>query len=100
MVSLELPGRVAVVTGAGSGIGFATCKRFLELGATVVMCVHDQNRSKPAIDVLTELYPTNLSAFACDIRNYDEITKFIKDVYGKYKRADILLIMQEFLKII
>jgi NAD(P)-dependent dehydrogenase (short-subunit alcohol dehydrogenase family) len=30
MVSLELSEKVAVVTGAGSGIGFATCRRFLE----------------------------------------------------------------------
>lgn len=91
MFSLELTGRIAVVTGAGSEIGFVTCKRFLELGASVVMCVHDQGRSKLAVDALTKSYPDNLSAFACDVGNYDEIVRFVRDVYEKHKRVDILV---------
>ena len=91
MSSLDLSGRIAVVTGAGSGIGLATCKRFLELGASVVMCVHDQDRSKPAIDALRELYPDALFAFTCDVGSYDEIAKFVKDVYVQHKRVDVLI---------
>ena len=91
MLSLDLSGKTAVVTGAGSGIGFATCKRFLELGASVVMCVHDRTRSKPTIDALAESHPNKLSAFACNVGNYDEIASLVRDVYARHKRVDILI---------
>ena len=41
MTSPDLSGKIAVVTGAGSGIGLATVHCFLEHGAFVVMGVHD-----------------------------------------------------------
>ena len=37
MNMFSLNGKVAVVTGAGSGLGYATAKRFKEAGARVVM---------------------------------------------------------------
>jgi NAD(P)-dependent dehydrogenase (short-subunit alcohol dehydrogenase family) len=35
-MELDLTGRIAVVTGAGSGIGLATCRRLVQEGAIVV----------------------------------------------------------------
>lgn len=91
MLSFELSDKIAVVTGAGDGIGLATCKRFLELGAFVVMCVHDADRSKPVTEALRNSYPDKVSSFACNIDNYDDINGFVKNVYVDYKRVDVLV---------
>jgi NAD(P)-dependent dehydrogenase (short-subunit alcohol dehydrogenase family) len=46
----RLADRVAVVTGAGSGIGLATARRFAEEGARVVCADHDEQAGKAAAD--------------------------------------------------
>jgi len=43
-VNLELTGRVAVVTGGTSGIGFSTVGRLLDEGASVAFCARDAER--------------------------------------------------------
>lgn len=88
---LDFNGKTAVVTGAGSGIGFATCKRLLEFGASVVMCVHDRNRSAAAIEALAKLHSDKLTDYACDVGNHDEIAILVKDVYARHRRIDILI---------
>ena len=43
----DLSGRRAVVTGASSGIGFATALGLAAAGATVVLAVRDQSAGTP-----------------------------------------------------
>ena len=45
-------GRVAVVTGANKGIGFALVKRLAELGLTVVLTSRDVGMGKAAVESL------------------------------------------------
>ena len=49
-MSKRLQGKVAFISGGGSGIGAATALRFAQEGATVVLC----GRGRPALDALVE----------------------------------------------
>ena len=91
MTSLDLSGKIAVVTGAGSGIGLATCELFLEHGAFVIMGVRDQSRSGQFTDELMSSHADNILVHTCDIASYDEIDKFVREIYVRHKRVDVLV---------
>ena len=55
MSSGRIQGKACVVTGAGGGIGSATCKRFAQEGAIGVVCADiDEESAKAVADEINE----------------------------------------------
>lgn len=54
-VQVDLSGRCFIVTGANSGLGFATTRALLERGASVTMVCRDPERAERALDALGAL---------------------------------------------
>jgi NAD(P)-dependent dehydrogenase (short-subunit alcohol dehydrogenase family) len=79
----RLAGRVAVVTGAGSGIGYATAKRLASEGAKVV--VVDMN-PESGNAVAKEIGGTFVSA---DVTKEKEVENMYKVAFDTYGRIDI-----------
>jgi NAD(P)-dependent dehydrogenase (short-subunit alcohol dehydrogenase family) len=79
----RLAGKVAVVTGAGSGIGLATVRRFAAEGATVVCVdVDAEAGEKAAAEV-------GGSAVAVDVTDEDGVRALFDDTVERYGRVDI-----------
>jgi citronellol/citronellal dehydrogenase len=72
-------GHVAVVTGGGSGIGFAIARTLCELGAKVAICGRDAEKLGRARALFAERGWAVL-AEKCDIRQVDEIAAFVARV--------------------
>ena len=82
-MSKRLEGRVAVITGAGSGIGKATALRFAAEGAKVVV-VHTNPESGQAIaDEVKGIY------VKADVTNQSEVANMYKVAFDTYGRIDI-----------
>jgi len=84
-----LEGRVAIVTGASSGAGHGTARRFAEEGAIVVATA----RRKDRLDALVKDIEANggqALAIACDIYNRDEIHNVVDTTIAKFGKVDIL----------
>jgi citronellol/citronellal dehydrogenase len=83
-------GRVAVVTGGGTGIGRATAFELARTGASVAIC---GRRPEPLDDARSVLAATGADVLAmpCDVREPDEVATFLDAVDERFGRVDILV---------
>jgi NAD(P)-dependent dehydrogenase (short-subunit alcohol dehydrogenase family) len=79
----RLTGRVAVVTGAGSGIGRATARRFASEGARVVAVDLDPATGQAAADEVGGTF------VACDVAEEAQVAALYEQVNELYGRVDI-----------
>jgi citronellol/citronellal dehydrogenase len=83
-------GHVAVVTGGGSGIGFAIVRTLCELGAKVAICGRDEEKLGRARALLSER-GWAVHAAKCDIRQVDEIAAFVAGVRDALGEVSVLV---------
>jgi NAD(P)-dependent dehydrogenase (short-subunit alcohol dehydrogenase family) len=85
-----LKGKVALVTGGGTGIGFEMCKRFGSLGASICIIGRRENVLEKAVE---ELRKSGISAeyHRCDVRNPAEIKESVDYFMQKFSHIDILV---------
>ena len=87
----KLNGKTAIVTGANSGMGFATVKALAEAGASVIMLCRSSERGKEALDKLKAQGNYSLDLILCDLGDYSSIRAFAAEVKSKYDHIDILV---------
>jgi len=85
--SMELQGKVVVITGASMGIGEAMARAFAQEGASVVMLSRDAARAEAAR--IRAGFLDRTAAFACDVRNAEEIDRVIALTLHHFKRIDV-----------
>ncbi len=81
---MEFDGKVAIVTGATSGIGMATAIRFAELGGRVAAA----GRRK---DVLAKIERPNIRTYAADLTSEGETAAFVQNVLKDFGGIDVLV---------
>ena len=79
----SLDGRVAIVTGAASGIGLATARRLASAGATVVMA-DVTDASIQAADLRGLFVPT-------DVTDEQSVSRLVDEVSKRHGRIDVLV---------
>ena len=83
--------KIAIVTGANSGMGLATVEALSDKGATVIMLCRNEERGQAAMEQLMEKKDRRLELMICDLGDYASIRSFVKRVKEKYPRIDILV---------
>lgn len=86
----SLSGSVAVVTGAGRGIGAAIGKRLARMGATVVLTARDEARLSAVAGEIRSA-GGRAEVAACDLLDEAAITGFAKSIKERHGRCDILV---------
>ena len=86
-MKISFENKVALVTGAASGLGLATAKAFAEAGAAVVLA--DWNEKEvhaAAAELAGKGY--NTLALRCDVSNDENVEAMIKQTVSKFGRVD------------
>lgn len=82
----DLKGKKAVITGGNSGIGFATAKKFAELGAQVMITGRSADKVSSAAESLSVI-----SAVA-DVQDLSQIDNLVDQVKREFGAIDILFV--------
>lgn len=84
-----LQGRIALITGGTSGIGFEIAKAFLNAKASVVITGRSEDKLNKAVNELSAYGPC--SVIVMDITNTDTIQAKFAEAVTKYGKIDILV---------
>ncbi len=87
---MKLQGRVAIITGAAAGIGFATAERFAAEGAKIVMCDVQEARVKEAAERLAAT-GAQVDAHKVDVTRREEVDAMVAATLARHGRIDILV---------
>ena len=86
---MRLKDKIALITGAGGGIGSATVKRFAEEGATVILSDINEKGCEKVLKEIEEKGGKG-SIILADVTKEDEIVSLFSEVKKDYERLDIL----------
>lgn len=91
----EIPdqsGRLAVVTGANSGLGLATSRELARAGATVVMACRDEVRGEIAMaDVRSSVPGGELKPASLDLANLASVRACAESLLAEHEAIDLLI---------
>ena len=87
-----LKGKVAIVTGGSRGIGYSIVKKYLDNGATVVLCGSKKETADAAVAKLLAENPNYpVEGVAFDLTSPTEVKEIFEYVKNKYGKLDILV---------
>ena len=88
----DLTGRVALVTGANSGIGYETAKVLADHGAHVILACRNEEKGRRARDKLeSELERSSLELLQLDLADLVSVRGAAEAVRGDHARLDLLV---------
>ncbi|WP_324795697.1 oxidoreductase [Streptomyces cyaneofuscatus] len=85
-------GRVAVVTGANSGLGLATARALARRGARVILAVRDKEKGRRAVaDIAAGQPSADLEVRGLDLADLDSVRAFSDALHADRPRLDLLV---------
>lgn len=83
--------RVAIVTGAASGIGLATARRLASEGARVVVADLDRSKAEAAADAIRDAGAPDALGVACDVSSETDVETAVKATLARFGRLDVVV---------
>jgi NAD(P)-dependent dehydrogenase (short-subunit alcohol dehydrogenase family) len=90
---MKLLGRNAIITGANRGFGFEIAKKFVEEGASVVICGRNASQVSHAVDRLHKIASVEQTVFGLpiDVSKEESVKKLINYAIAHLGRIDVVV---------
>jgi NAD(P)-dependent dehydrogenase (short-subunit alcohol dehydrogenase family) len=86
-------GRVAIVTGANTGIGFETARALVEKGASVTLACRNRKKGEQALERLRQVDPKASTMLdELDLSDLDDVKAFSARFIESHQRLDLLIL--------
>jgi 3-hydroxybutyrate dehydrogenase len=89
--AMKLAQKIAIVTGAASGIGLAIAKRYVAEGATVALADLKEEAAKAAAADLARMGPGKAIGLAMDVTSERQVNDGVAEVVRQFGQVDILV---------
>lgn len=88
----DLTGKIAIVTGSNSGIGYETARALAQKGATVVMACRNLQKANDAASQIRQTNPSGLVAvMELDLGDLESVRRFAAAFQERYGQLDLLI---------
>ncbi len=87
---MNFKGKVAISTGAASGMGLLFARNFAELGGDVVMCDINEDVLKEKVEEINERSNGKAIGVICDVRDYSQVCHARDVAVNTFGRIDVM----------
>src|SRR5450631_1766649 len=89
----SLESKVAIITGASQGLGVKIARKYIEAGASVVLCARNAALLESVAAKLQTLLapPQRIIAIPGDVAKYDDVQAIVDTTKEKLGRIDVLV---------
>jgi NAD(P)-dependent dehydrogenase (short-subunit alcohol dehydrogenase family) len=88
----DMSGKIAIVTGANSGIGYATARALAAKGAQVIMACRNEERGRVAIqEIQAEQLAADVEWLQLDLADLSSIHSFVQDFLDRHDQLHLLI---------
>jgi NAD(P)-dependent dehydrogenase (short-subunit alcohol dehydrogenase family) len=88
---MRFSNKVAVITGAASGIGLATAKRLGSEGARVVVADLDTGKAQAAAETVKAAGAPDAAGIACDVSKQDQVAACVQQTIQRFGGLDVIV---------
>ena len=88
----SLVGKVCVITGTTSGIGYVTAHRLAKFGAHLVMVVRNKVKGEKVKQEIEEKYHTPCDLLIADFSAFEDVYRVSKQIIERYASIDVLIL--------
>ena len=90
-MKFDFTGKVVLASGAASGMGLLSCKRFVEMGGCAVMSDINEETLNKAVAEVNGIREDSAIGVVCDVRKYEDICKVRDAAVERFGRVDLLI---------
>lgn len=87
----DFSGKVILASGAASGMGLLTCKKYVEMGGSAVMADINEDALNNAVAEVNSIREGAAIGVLCDVRKYDDVCKARDEAVKAFGRIDLLV---------